>query len=239
VFPTFLTQQRLTMAQLQSFSQNADPVVKALIPVAQQLTPTLRAVNNLSPSLRKLFVQLGPLVTASNKGLPATEAVLKGLNPNGVLDQLGPFLEQLNPVLVWLSGHQQLISDFISDGGAAFFARTQTAGGSGTGHYLRQWGPSGPETLSFSQTRSSDNRGNTYPAPLWLPSGNYATPDFANGNLPAWDCKNVGNGTGPNNYTPAGSGPPATQSCWVQPTLPGSPGQYLIPHINAAQYSKK
>ena len=83
-------------------------------------------------------------MTAANKGLPATEAVLKGLNPNGVLDQLGPFLEQLNPILTWLGGHQQLISDFISDGGASFFARTTTFGGNGTGHYLRQFGPSGP-----------------------------------------------------------------------------------------------
>ncbi len=122
ILPTFENEQKQTMAQLQSFSQNADPVIKGLIPVAQQLGPTLKSVNQLSPSLRHLFVQLGPLVTAANKGLPATEAVLKGLNPNGLLDQLGPFLEQLNPILVWLGGHQQLISDFISDGAPGFFA---------------------------------------------------------------------------------------------------------------------
>jgi phospholipid/cholesterol/gamma-HCH transport system substrate-binding protein len=239
VFPTFLNEQKATMAALQTFSINADPVVRELIPVAEQLGPTLHAVNQLSPYLHRLFVQLGPLVTASDKGLPATEAVLKGLNPNGVLDQLGPFLEQLNPVLVWLAGHQQLISDFISDGGPSFFARTTTFGGNGIGHYLRQFGPSGPETLSLSPTRSSDNRGNDYPAPLWLPSGNYATNDFAFGNLPAWDCKNVGSGTGQYSYTPAGAGPPATQSCWVQPTLGGAPGKYSIPHVTAASYSSK
>ena len=241
VFPTFLNEQKLTMSALQTFSINADPVIKELIPVAQQLGPTLQAVNRLSPYLRKLFVKLGPLVTASNTGLPATQRVLQGLNPNGVLDQLGPFLEQLNPILVWLSGHQQLISDFISQGGAAFFARTTTFGGNGTGHYLRQFGPSGPETLSFSSAggRDSNNRGNTYPAPLWLPSGNYATNDFKYGNLPAWDCKNAGKGSGPNQYTPSNAGPPASQSCWVQPTLPGSPGQGQIPHVTAAAYSSK
>jgi virulence factor Mce-like protein len=239
VFPTFLNEQKTTMSALQTFSTNADPVIKELIPVAQQLGPTLHAVNQLSPYLRRLFVKLGPLVTASNTGLPATERVLKGLNPNGVLDQLGPFLEELNPILVWLSGHQQLISDFISDGGASFFARTSTLGGNGTGHYLRQFGPSGPETLSFAPTRDANNRGNTYPAPLWLPSGNYVGKDFAYGNLPAWDCKNAGKGSGPDQYTPASAGPPATQSCWVQPTLPGSPGPYEIPQIKAAAYSKK
>src|SRR5947209_2715891 len=240
VFPTFLNEQKLTMASLQTFSINADPVIKELIPVAQQLGPTLQSLNQLSPYLRRLFVQLGPLVTASNKGLPATEAVLKGLNPNGVLDQLGPFLEQLNPILVWLSGHQQLISDFISDGGASFFARTNSFGGNGVGHYLRQWGPSGPETLSFTSAggRDTNNRGNTYPAPLWLPSGNYAQQDFAKGNLPAWDCRNTG--AGGDGSTPAvTSGPNAHQSCWVQPKLPGSPGAYKIPQINSAKYSSK
>ena len=239
IFPTFLTQQRLTMAQLQSFSQNADPVVRGLVPVAQDLGPTLKAVDQLAPSLRRLFVQLEPFVTAANKGLPATEAVLKGLNPNGLLDQLGPFLEQLNPILTWLGGHQQLISDFISNGGASFFPRTTTFGGNGTGHYLRQFGPEGPETLSLAPNRSSDNRGNDYPAPLWLPSGDYAHQDFQYGNLPAWDCKNVGKGTGSNQYTPSSAGPPATASCWVQPTQAGAPGQYQVPHVSAAKYSSK
>src|SRR5205807_5213874 len=37
VFPTFLNEQRLTMASLQKFAIGADPVIKELIPVAQQL----------------------------------------------------------------------------------------------------------------------------------------------------------------------------------------------------------
>ena len=81
ILPTFENEQKQTMAQLQSFSQNADPVIKGLIPVAEQLGPTLKSVNQLSPSLRHLFVQLDPLVTAANKGLPATEAVLEGAQP--------------------------------------------------------------------------------------------------------------------------------------------------------------
>ena len=65
LFPSFLTQQRLTLASLKTFSENADPVIRELIPVAQQLGPTLNALRNLSPSLRHLFVKLGPLITAS------------------------------------------------------------------------------------------------------------------------------------------------------------------------------
>ena len=49
VFPTFLTQSRLTMADLEGFSKNADPVIRNLTPVAQKLKPTLAAVDQLSP----------------------------------------------------------------------------------------------------------------------------------------------------------------------------------------------
>jgi phospholipid/cholesterol/gamma-HCH transport system substrate-binding protein len=217
-------------------------VIRELIPVAQQLGPTLTAVNHLAPYLRRLFVQLGPLITASNTGLPATQRLLRGLGPNTLLDQLGPFLEQLNPILVWLEGHQQLTSDFISDGGASFFARTATFGGNGTGHYLRQFGPSGPETLSLSQTRDANNRGNDYPSSLWLGQIFPGTPGkpVNDWGLPAWDCRNTGaSGNGQQTSTPSTSASSnGNQACWVQPILPGA-SQYKVPPINAAAYSRR
>ncbi len=234
IFPTFLTQQRLTMADLQTFSQNADPVIRELIPVAQKLKPTLQAVDQLSPYLRTLFVKLGPLVTVSKTGLPATERTLKGLGPGALLDQLGPFLEQLNPILVWIAGHQQLTSDFITNGGGGFFARTDTFGGGGTGHYLRQLGPSGPETLSLAANRDADNRGNVYPLPLWLGQIFNAGGRFpGDWGLPAWDCRNTG---GDHRSSRDISGHPA---CWTQPSMPGAAGPYKVPTIAAARYSSK
>ena len=142
VFPTFLNETKLTMTRLQTFSQNTDPLIKELVPVAQQLRPTLTAVRQLSPYLRSLFVHLGPLITVSKTGLPAVRDVLKGTTP--LLASLGPFLGQLNPILTWLSLHQQLISDFISNGAGGLAAKTTSFGGNGTGHYLRQFGPTGP-----------------------------------------------------------------------------------------------
>jgi virulence factor Mce-like protein len=236
VFPTFLNEQKLTMADLKTFSLNADPVIKELIPVAQQLGPTLTAVNHLSPYLRRLFVQLGPLVTASQTGLPATQHILQGLGPNGLLNQLGPFLEQLNPILVWIEGHQQLTSDFISDGGVSFFARTLSFGGSGTGHYLRQFGPSGPETLSLAPNRDANNRGNTYPSSLWLSqifnAGGKYSGDWG---LPAWDCMNATGGRDHPTLGSAAAPPGGEQACWTQPVLPGG-SQSKVPPINKANY---
>ncbi len=241
IFPTFLTQQRLTMTALQKFATDADPVIRELIPVAQQLGPTLSALKTLSPYLRHLFVKLGPLITVSQTGLPATERVLKGLGPNKLLDSVWPFLGQLNPILAWLGYHQQLISDFITNGGMGFFGRTTSFGNSGTGHYLRQFGPTGPETVSLSPKRDPNNRGNTYPAPLWLPAGNFAARDFANGNLPAWDCRNTGaggNGTTNGSTGSTGQAQPE-QPCWVQPPLNGSPGSYLVPRLYAHSFSSR
>jgi phospholipid/cholesterol/gamma-HCH transport system substrate-binding protein len=241
-FPTFLVETRNTMARLQTFALDADPLIKALVPVSQQLGPTLHAVQVLSPDLHTLFVKLGPLITASKTGLPAIRDVLLGATP--LLGALGPFLEQLNPILSWLSLHQQLISDFISNGGAGIAAKSSAVGGSGVtcagtpcGHYLRQFGPVGPETLSFFTTRDANNRGNTYPPPLWLTDPRYfsAGGKFPGSSaLPSWDCKNTG--------APGDGSQPATstnQACWVAPLLPGAPGRYQIPRILQAKYSSK
>jgi phospholipid/cholesterol/gamma-HCH transport system substrate-binding protein len=226
VFPEFLLQSRLTMAQLQSFSLNTNPLITALQPVARDLGPTLQSVRTLSPSLRHLFVSLGPLITVSQTGLPAVSQVLRGAVPT--LGALGPFLEQLNPILNWLSLHQQLLSDFISNGAAGLAARTTVFGGGGSGHYLRQFGPTGPETLGIQPTRDANNRGDTYPPPVWLTG---PTP-FVKGNFDSWDCNNTG---GPHPAVNSSAPGQSQEACWVAPTLPGArPGQ--IPHIMSASY---
>jgi virulence factor Mce-like protein len=229
VFPTFLNETKATMARLKSFSLDTDPLTKELEPVAADLGPTLHSVRVLSPDLRRLFVKLGPLITVSQTGLPAISDVLRGAKP--LLDQLGPFLSQLNPILNWLSQHQQLTSDFISNGATGIAAKTVSFSG-GTGHYLRQFSPVGAETLSIWPNRDPGNRGNTYPAPLWL-----ANPEILKkGAPPSWDCRNTPTG-GP---VPANTAPlVGYPACWVQPTLPGKTGPQQFPHVVAKHYSSK
>ena len=242
-FPAFLDQSRFTMARLQSFSLDADaaccvagqtaPLMKELIPVADDLGPTFHALRQLSPDLHRLFVNLNPLIDAAKTGLPAYRDVLRGAKP--LLAALGPFLEQLNPILDWLGLHQQLVSDFISNGGYALAARTTSYSG-GIGHYLRQFGPVGSETLSFNPQRDPGNRGTTYPPPLWLSEiFNSGVPGKSvnDWGLPSWDCNNTG-GQHPSSPIPPPSG---TQTCWVQHP-PGSHGNQ-IPRITQAHYSSK
>ena len=238
VFPTFLNETKATFARLQQFANDTNPLVSELVPVAQQLGPTLGALQTLSPSLRTLFVNLDPLVTASEKGFPAFRDVLLGAKP--LLGAVAPFLGQLNPILDWLSLHQQLISDFISVGAVGVAAKTTAYGGSGVtcggtpcGHYLRQFSPVGPQTTGLAKTRDVNSRGNTYPPSLWLAdpqsfsAGGRFPGSFA---LPSWDCRPTG--------APGNGERPATatiQACWVAPTLPGAkPGH--IPHILSAHF---
>jgi virulence factor Mce-like protein len=207
VFPTFLHETKLTTAQLQTFATNTDPLLKQLMPVAAALGPTLRSVRTLSPDLKTLFFRLDPLIAASKTGLPALAQVLDGATP--LLGSLGPFLEQLNPIITWLSLHQQLISDFISNGGSALAGKTTSFSG-GTGHYLPQYGLVGPQSLAIYPTRLATNRGNTYPPPLNGQGAALA----AHGILPSWDCSNTG-APGDGSLPPGGGNTP----CWVAPPL--------------------
>jgi hypothetical protein len=147
------------------------------------------------------------------------------------LASVGPFLEELNPVLNWLSLHQQLISDFISNGATGIAAKSTVYGGNGLtcngvpcGHYLRQFAPSGPETSNYATTRDANNRGNTYPPPLWV--GNPV--EGIKGTLEAWDC-------------PGGGERPVSgsnQACWLAPNQGPVLGQpQRFPHVTKAKYS--
>jgi len=252
VFPTFLNESKLTMARLKTFSLDADPLFKQLVPVAQDLRPTLHSVKVLAPYLQRFFVKLGPLITVSKTGLPAVRDFLLGAKP--LLASLGGptgFLEQLNPILTWLSLHQQLISDFISNGATGIAAKTSSlpAGGSGLtcpvqggspqpcGHYLRQFGPTGPETLSLYAERAKTNRGDVYPPPLWL--GDPRVLSDGKQILNSWDCKNTG-APGDGSTVRSDAPPPnGTPACWVAPPLPGAAGPSQTPHVTPAHYSSK
>jgi len=81
IFPTFLDESRLTLRRLQRFSVDTRPLVRDLRPVARDLRPTLRSVRLLAPDLKAFFGDLGPLITAARRGLPALRAVLRETRP--------------------------------------------------------------------------------------------------------------------------------------------------------------
>jgi phospholipid/cholesterol/gamma-HCH transport system substrate-binding protein len=233
ILPTFERESRLTLERLDEFQADTHPLVRDLIPVARDLSPTLRSVRQLSPDLRKTFVKLGKLESASEEGLPALEQVLDGIAP--VFDALDPFFANLNPALRYLEFQKLTMTDFMAGPGVALSgALDKISDDPAPRHYLRQIGYLGSETLALHPVRLPTNRGNGYNAPLALSSPT-AT---ARGIYASFDCKNP-------DYQPIAGGDPdediilngqtlpdvhggqppdATFApCWIQGDFPASP----------------
>jgi len=236
IFPTFLKESKLTLARVQRFSTDTDPLITDLRPVARDLQPTLRDVRELAPDLERFFENLDPVITASKTGMPATREVLEGAEP--MLAELGPFLGQINPIFKYFEANQWLVADFLNYGAAALSAKTASPGG-GTGHYLRQFGPLGAESASIWKERAPSNRGNSYFQPLSLAesvrSGGQAYNKFKI--TGQFDCRNSGEKPAPTDGTPG---------CVIQNKNPFDPEnrfslqgkvQGSFPHVEADDYS--
>ncbi len=74
ILPTFERESRLTFDRLDEFQADTRPLIQQLIPIANDLSPTLASVRRLSPSLKSLFEDLDVLITVSKTGLPGAGA---------------------------------------------------------------------------------------------------------------------------------------------------------------------
>ncbi len=236
IFPTFLDESRATFRSLEGFAKDTRPLVRDLRPVARDLRPTLTDLRRLAPDLQRAFRDLDPLITASVDGLPALRDVLQGARP--LLAELQPFLEELNPILEWLEYNQSMTSDFITNGAAALVDTVPTRTADERGHYLRQWGPTGPETVAMWPNRLASNRGNAYLGPKAGTGPEHAKYMV----LPSFDCDNTGKPTPYLTQVPAKDAPADAQtdddpSCFEQGALPFPPGNTRkYPHIERADY---
>ena len=236
IFPTFLDESKATLARVQTFSQDTDPLITDLRPVARDLRPTLADVRALAPDLERFFANLDPVITASKTGLPATREVLEGAEP--LLGELGPFLGQINPIFQYFEASQWQVADFLTYGAAALSATTGSPGG-GTGHYLRQFGPLGAESAGIWKERAPTNRGNSYIIPMGLASTNEDAGQTYNKYkiTGQFDCEQSGVKPAPTDGSPG---------CWVQNHNPFDPKskftfqgkvQGAFPHVEADDYS--
>ena len=75
-FPTFQDESRLTVDRLRGFAVNADPLSKQLVPVAEELSPTLIKFGELAPEAKKLFEALPAVEKEAPTGLPGAAQAL-------------------------------------------------------------------------------------------------------------------------------------------------------------------
>jgi phospholipid/cholesterol/gamma-HCH transport system substrate-binding protein len=168
VFPTFQRETRATMARLERFARDTDPLVRLLREPADDLAPTLRDLGDLAPDLEALFRDVDPLVDASATGVPAAERYLRGLEP--VLESAHVFLREVNPILAYLQFNRTIVASFIIAGAGSIgenlaggYTRPRTA--STPEHLLPQSSFFEQRSFTRDATRPPWDRGNAYLAP--------------------------------------------------------------------------
>ncbi|HEX7279735.1 MAG TPA: MlaD family protein [Solirubrobacterales bacterium] len=189
-FPTFLDESRLTLQRLKGFSENANPLMKQLVPAAEELSPTLVTISKLAPEAQAFFEGLGPVIKLSPEGFAAIRKVFRDEFPP-LLRALDPFLRNLNPILTGLKLYRVEVTSFFGNLAATLNGELPAAGGVEEGalqpHYLRIMGPLNPETLSVYPRRLTINRNSPYSPPKWAE-------DLASGALPSFDTRQCATG---------------------------------------------
>ena len=161
--PTFQRESRVTVQRLTRFAKATNPLVTQLRPAARELSPTLHQLELLAPDLRRLFTDLGPLITASKKGLPALTKVLDESRP--LFAQFEPTLRQVKPILDFVGLYKRELNGFFANTVATTQAYDVTPGTEEKVHYLRTSNPFNVENLAVYPKRVGSNRPNPYMLP--------------------------------------------------------------------------
>lgn len=165
VFPTFLDESRLTFDRLREFAVNTDPLMRQLVPAAEQLSPTFIALSRFAPEAEGFFKGFAPVIARSSTAFPALRKFFRDDFPV-LLRALDPFLRNLNPILTGLGLYKSEITAVMANAAAATNARLPNNAAGVQVHYLRAMGPFGPEALAAFPRRLTSNRNSAYSQPL-------------------------------------------------------------------------
>jgi virulence factor Mce-like protein len=166
-FPTFQDESRLTFNRLKSFALNADPVVRQLVPAAEQLSPTLVAFAKLAPEAKGFFDGFAPVIARAPTGFPALRKLFRDDFPP-LLRAADPFLRNLNPIVTGLNLYKHEVTSFVANVAAAANGELSEVNARGEHvHFLRTISPLYPDSLATFSSRLTTNRNSAYSAPLW------------------------------------------------------------------------
>jgi phospholipid/cholesterol/gamma-HCH transport system substrate-binding protein len=178
-FPTFLDESRLTVNRLQGFATNADPLSKQLVPVAEQLSPTLIKFGELAPEAKKLFEALPAVEREAPTGFPAFRKLFRDQFPP-LLRAVDPFIRNLNPILTGLDLYKREVTAFFANLAVATNSELPEVNAL-TGqkiHFLRALGPINPESIASYPSRLGLNRNSAYSPPAWAEEILHGLPSF-------------------------------------------------------------
>jgi ABC-type transporter Mla subunit MlaD len=185
-FPTFLDESKLTLERLRTFSLDADPLMRQLVPAAKQLSPTLIAFSNLAPEAKGFFEGLAPVIAKAPVGFPALRKLFRDEFPP-LLRAVDPFLRNFNPIFTGLNLYRNELTSFFANIAAASNGELVDENAAGEHlHFLRTMGPLNPESLATFPSRLASNRNSAYSPPLW-------SAGLASG-LPGFDTRQCSSG---------------------------------------------
>jgi phospholipid/cholesterol/gamma-HCH transport system substrate-binding protein len=186
-FPTFQDESRLTVDRLRGFAVNADPLSRQLVPVAEELSPTLVAFGKLAPEAKKLFEALPAVEREAPTGFPALRKLFRDDFPP-LLRASEPFVRNLNPLVTGLDLYKRDIAATAGNLAATFHAHLIEKNKAGENiNYLRVIGPINAETLATYPSRLLNNRNSPYSAPSWAKL-------LRRGSLPTYDTRQCTSG---------------------------------------------
>lgn len=177
-FPTFQDESRLTIERLKNFAVNADPLSKQLVPVAEELSPTLVAFGRLAPEAKKLFEALPAVEREAPTGFPALRKLFRDDFPP-LLRASEPFARNLNPLLTGLDLYKKEVAAFFGNLAVATNAElTETNAAGQKIHFLRAMGPINAESIASYPSRLALNRNSAYSPPGWAEGLLQGLPSF-------------------------------------------------------------
>ncbi|MBN8868713.1 MAG: MCE family protein [Solirubrobacterales bacterium] len=162
VFPTFLRESRATQERLGDFSDFSTPIVRKLVPVAKQLSPTFKSSARLAPVSERLYRNLRPVIRKAPKAFPSLRAFLDEDAPT-LLARLPDYLAEFNPFLETASLYRKDLAATIGNVAAATNAHGRY-GSTGDVNYLRAGIRLGPETYTAYPSGQTSARTNPYTA---------------------------------------------------------------------------
>jgi phospholipid/cholesterol/gamma-HCH transport system substrate-binding protein len=187
-FPTFQDESRLTIDRLRGFAVNADPLSKQLVPVAEELSPTLVKFGELAPEAKKLFEALPAVEKEAPTGFPALRKLFRDDFPP-LLRASEPFVRNLDPVVTGLGLYKREFAATLGNLAATFHAQLSKENALGEHlNFLRVIGPILGESLATYPNRLNINRTSPYSPPGWAGL-------LAKGALPGYDTRQCTGGS--------------------------------------------
>ena len=160
--PTFEHRGTATLREFDSLATVASPVLEESYAWERELKPLLEGVQTFTPDFNSLLTNFGPFTSASEKGLPAFERVLRELTP--LLGNVTPPLRNFEPFLKFTGEYVPELQALFANATAATQAhdKNNDVANDQIQHYLRALNTVSPEGLAVYGQRAGTNRANPY-----------------------------------------------------------------------------